>query len=85
MRDGRCSKCGAATVRAAKNGVDLGHVQAGLRPNLQSGFRGIVRLHHTDMWNFVCVTCGHMEWALHDPAALAFVSERWAEVPVTPG
>ena len=84
MRDGRCTKCRATTIRAARNGVDLGHATAGLRPNLEPDFRGAIRLHQTDLWNFVCLTCGYFEWGMFDPAALAYVNEHWSAVPVTP-
>jgi hypothetical protein len=71
-------------VRAARNGVDMGHTQAALKPNLEPNFRGMLRPHRTDLWNFVCLTCGYLEWGMFDPAALAYVAEQWSEVPVTP-
>ncbi|MBP7631552.1 MAG: hypothetical protein KA758_13950 [Acidimicrobiales bacterium] len=85
MRRGACVKCGSATVRAARNGVDLsggqGGVKARLRPDLPVDFRGMVRTHDTDVWAFACTTCGYLELQLFDPAALAFVTERWQPVP----
>jgi hypothetical protein len=83
MRDGCCTKCGASTIRAAKNGVDISErgMQAQLRPNVSEGFRGIVRNHPADIWNFVCLTCGYLEWGIYDPAALAYINEQWTAVP----
>ncbi len=84
MRRGTCVKCGAATVRAAPNGVQLGeHVQAVVRPDLAPGFRGFVRSHATDAWTYACTTCGYFEHYLLDPQALAFVAHSWRPVPVS--
>lgn len=78
-------KCGSATVRAARNGVDLsggqGGVKARLRPDLPVGYRGMVRTHDADVWAFACTTCGYLELQVFDPEALAFVAERWQPVP----
>lgn len=85
MRHGTCVKCGATTVRAAANGVQIGErpwVQ--LRPHVGSDFRGILHTHRSDLWAYVCTTCGYVELHLIDPAGLEFVKEQWAEVPVTP-
>lgn len=84
MRDGRCTKCGAATVRTARNGIELSESQpnAVLRPHLEPGFRGMVRNHRADVWAYVCLTCGYLELGLYDPAAIAFVTDKWAPVPV---
>lgn len=84
MRRGICVKCGAATVRAAKNGVELGGdrtVRTYLRPNLGPGFKGMVRNQETDLWAFGCTTCGYIEWFLLDPAGIAFVNQHWMPVP----
>jgi hypothetical protein len=83
MRNGRCTKCGATTIRAARNGVQFGTLPA-LYPNLEPGFRGMLRPLQAELWTFVCLTCGYLEWGVFDAAALAFVAERWSEVPVTP-
>ena len=83
MRNGRCTKCEATTIRAARNGVQFGTLP-GLYPNLEPGFRGVSRTLQAELWTFVCLTCGYLEWGVFDAAALAFVAERWSEVPVTP-
>lgn len=80
-------KCGAATVRAARNGVELGGdrtVRTYLRPDLGPGFRGMVRNLEVDLWTFACTTCGYVELHLLDPAGIAFVNERWSPVPPPP-
>lgn len=81
MRRGTCVKCGSTTVRAAANGVQLGeHPFAVLRPNIGPGFRGVVRTHRTDIWTFLCTTCGYTELYVLDPEALAFATEQWGQV-----
>lgn len=86
MRDGRCVRCGATTVRAARNGIELGErpSQTYFRPHLDPGFRGIVRSHPGEVWNLLCTTCGHLEWAIYDPATIAYINEHWMPVPVQP-
>jgi hypothetical protein len=44
----------------------------------------MVRPHQADVWTFVCLTCGYVEWGMFDPAAMAYVSQNWSEVPVAP-
>jgi hypothetical protein len=65
--------------------VRLGeYEQASLRPHLEPGFRGMVRPQAADLWTYVCTTCGYLELHLVDPSALAYVTESWLPVPVTP-
>lgn len=86
MRRGTCVKCGAATVRAAANGIEMGDrpSQTFLRPNIGPGFRGMVRNHSAQLWAFGCATCGYVELHLADPSALAFIAEHWVPVPAEP-
>jgi hypothetical protein len=85
MRRGTCVKCGAASVRAAANGIHFGGAtKAGLAPHTEPGFRGAFRLHQTDLWTYACTTCGYVELHLVDPSALAFVTQQWLAVPVVP-
>ena len=82
MRRGTCIKCGASTVRAAKNGIVTGEFNdTSLRPNVGPDFRGAVRRQSVDLWAFGCATCGYVELHLLDPAGLAYISEQWVEVP----
>ena len=83
MRRGTCVKCGATTVRAAANGMQLGdHEQAALRPHLEPGFRGAIRRQPAQLWTYACTTCGYVELHLIDPAALGYIAQQWLPVPV---
>ena len=79
-------KCGAATVRAARNGLEMGSRPnvVFLRPHIDPGFRGMARNQQSEVWNFACTTCGYLEWAVYDPAGLAFINEQWVAVPAEP-
>jgi hypothetical protein len=75
-------KCGAATVRAAKDGIQMGEsTHTSLRPNIGPGFRGILRLHPTELWTFGCTSCGYVELFVLDPGGTAFMEQNWAPVP----
>lgn len=76
-------KCGAATVRAAANGLETGSagVKARLRPHLEPGFRGAVQLQQADLWHFACTSCGYVEQYLLDPQAIAFITQSWMPIP----
>ena len=83
MRRGVCPKCGSATVRAARNGIDTGQtgITAVLRPDLPPDFRGVVRTHRADLYAYCCTSCGYVELHLPDPDDLAFVAQSWTPVP----
>jgi hypothetical protein len=81
MRQGICDKCGARTVRAGRNGITSESITS-FRPNLEPGFRGIARPHRGEAWQFVCTSCGYLEWHVLDAATLDFIAQNWA--PVTP-
>jgi hypothetical protein len=75
-------KCGAATVRAANNGLATGEgFDATLRPHLEPDFRGMVRNHQTKLWAFGCTTCGYIELHVIDPGGLGFMQQQWLPVP----
>jgi transcription elongation factor Elf1 len=81
MRQGVCAKCGGTAIRAATNGLAIGSsARVGLRPHLEAGYRGAVRVHQTDLWTFACTTCGHLEMYVLDPAALDYIDQNWAPV-----
>jgi hypothetical protein len=86
VRRGICVKCGAATVRAARNGIGFsgGSPQGVLSPDLAPGFRGAVRNQQTDFWVFGCTTCGYLELYVLDPAGLSFMEQTWTPIPPTP-
>jgi hypothetical protein len=87
MRRGICVKCGAATVRAAANGIDHGTagVKAVLRPHLEPGFRGVVQSQQADLWSFACTSCGYVEQYVLDPVGIAFIQQRWMPIPPPAG
>jgi hypothetical protein len=57
---------------------------AQIRPDVGPGFKGILHTHRTDIWSFVCTSCGYVEVHLIDPEAVAFAEREWAAVPFTP-
>ena len=90
VRRGVCDRCGAATVRAARNGIETADsgIRARLRPDLSPEFRGSVRLHQADLYAYCCTSCGYVELHLPRPEDLAYVTQHWTPVPVvepTPG
>lgn len=82
MRSGTCPKCSGTEVYAARNGLGLGEgAKVQVRPHLETGFRGVAPRHVTDdVWVYVCAGCGFSETYVHDPAAIAFVRQRWVRV-----
>jgi len=84
VRRGVCDRCGAATVRAARNGVDTGQtgVTAVLRPDIPPDFRGVVKTHRADLYAYCCTSCGYVELHLPRQEDLAFVAQTWTPVPV---
>jgi hypothetical protein len=81
MRRGTCDKCGSETVNAARNGINVGTtMHTGIRPHLEPDFRGMVRTHSGEAWQFVCTTCGYLEWHILDPASLEFIRGHWGAV-----
>jgi hypothetical protein len=86
MRRGTCVKCGAASVRAARNGLQTGEgTQAALYPHLAPGYRGAVRRQPADVWAYACTTCGYLELHLIDQGAMPFIGQHWLPVPVATG
>lgn len=83
MRRGVCVKCGAATVRAARNGIETGQTgeSSVLRPDVPPDFRGMALPHRADLWSFCCTSCGYVELHLPRPEDLAWVAQHWSEVP----
>jgi hypothetical protein len=84
MRDGTCTKCGAETVHAARNGISNNSSWTELRPHLEPGFRGIVRAHRGEAWQFACTSCGYLEWHVLDPATIEFIARSWGRVAPHP-
>jgi predicted nucleic-acid-binding Zn-ribbon protein len=72
MRDGKCDKCGSATVHEQTNGFAPG----GRREYI--GFGGAYT--GVDVHSFVCTTCGYIENYLADPKRLGEVAAKWPQV-----
>ena len=73
MRNGKCPKCGAATVHSLTNGISPG----GRREYILFGGAN----YGIDIQSYVCVTCGYYENYLADPKRLAEVAQKWPPVP----
>lgn len=86
MRRGTCPKCDGSEVHAARNGLGFGDgSRVGLRPHVETGFRGMVVPHQTtDVWTYVCAACGYAETYIIGEQALAFIRQSWPRVPVVP-
>lgn len=86
MRDGVCSRCGAATVQAARNGVNFGENSAWVdfQIHRDPADRGIFRVHRGEVWSFLCTSCGALEFAVFDPATIAFTQQSWMHVTPKP-
>jgi predicted nucleic-acid-binding Zn-ribbon protein len=82
MRDGKCAKCGAATVRAARNGISDSAGHTTMQENHEGRLRGIVRPFLGEAWQFACTSCGYLEWYVLDPATIAHIEGTW--FPVEP-
>ena len=82
MRNGRCVKCGAATVRAARNGISSQSGHTTMFAHMEGRPRGMVVPFRGEAWQFACTSCGYLEWWVLDPQTLGHIQSTWA--PVTP-
>lgn len=81
MKRGLCVKCGAATVRAARNGIQMGdRIDTLLRPHVDAGSRGATRSQSAELWAFGCFSCGYVELYVLDAASRDFMKKKWAAV-----
>ena len=81
LRRGKCDKCGAEAVHAARNGINVGSSHdTGFRPHIEPGFRGMLVTHQGEAWQYVCTSCGYMEWHVLDPGTIEFVKRSWGSV-----
>jgi len=69
-------------VRAARNGIEGEGAFTLFRGHLDAGARGGVRTYRGELWTYLCLSCGRVEWKVHDPQTMAFVREHW--IPVAP-
>ena len=74
MRNGKCSKCGSATVVSQPYGIGP---KEGVC--LQVG----VLFQQVDTMSFLCTTCGYYEIYITDAKKLSAAAQQWPKVPVT--
>ncbi len=73
MRNGKCPKCGSATVYAKTNGLGFGDSDGVLV------YVGLLT-RQSPAVAFVCITCGYFENYIADPGKLAEVAKTWQKV-----
>jgi hypothetical protein len=75
MRNGKCSKCGSATVVSLANGV----VAGGRKMYMLTGGYNVP----VEVVTFLCTTCGYHENYISDAKKLSEAAQKWPKVPVT--
>ena len=74
MKNGKCFKCGSATVYSLANGVVPGGRD---REYIHLG----AFYYPIDVQSFLCTTCGFYENYVTDQKRLAEVTQKWPQVP----
>ena len=74
MKNGKCPKCGSATVHSKTNGI--GENGAGQYIDTSAATR------RSPVVAFVCIACGYFEYYIADPQKLADVAKNWSKVSV---
>jgi hypothetical protein len=82
MRNGTCVKCGAATIRAARNGISNHSGHTTMFAHMEGRPRGMVIPFPGEAWQFACTSCGYLEWWVVDPQTIEHIRSTW--VPVSP-
>jgi predicted nucleic-acid-binding Zn-ribbon protein len=75
MKNGKCPKCGSATVHSKTNGIAFGNSNG--RVDVISS----MLTRPSPAIAFVCITCGYFENYIADPGKLAEVAKTWQKVP----
>ena len=75
MKNGKCSRCGSATVVARPNGIVPG---GSSREYIN--FEGRTYM-PVDTAAYLCTTCGYYERYVTDPGKLAQAGQTWQKVP----
>ena len=73
MRSGKCPKCGAASVHAARGGFHWGSGR-GVHISTSAVSVGI------ELDTYICASCGYLEHYVPDPQKLAEVAQTWGRV-----
>ena len=74
MKNGKCPKCGSATVHSLANGLQPG----GRREYI--GFNGVYQ--GVDVQSYLCTTCGYFENYVTEAKRLAEAAQHWPSVPL---
>jgi hypothetical protein len=82
MRNGTCPKCGATSVRMARNGISSQSTHTTIFQHFEDRPRGMVVPHQGEARQFACTGCGYVEWWIVDPDTIRFIEQSWA--PVAP-
>ena len=75
MKNGKCPKCGSASVYSKTNGIGYGPSNG--RVNVYAS----MLTSPSQSIAYVCTTCGYFEDYIVDPAKLAEVAKAWQKVP----
>jgi predicted nucleic-acid-binding Zn-ribbon protein len=75
MKNGKCPKCGSATVHSKPGGLGFGNSS---RVNIYVGSMG----KPSPTTAYVCVTCGYFELYLTGTSYFAEVAQAWPKVSV---
>jgi predicted nucleic-acid-binding Zn-ribbon protein len=81
MKSGKCPKCGATSVRMARNGISDTASHTTMFAHMEVP-RGMVVPQQGEARQFACTGCGYLEWWILDPQTIQFIEQSWA--PVTP-
>lgn len=87
VRTGKCGECGGTEIYAAANGLGIGAAgtEASLHAHIEPGFRGVRPRQMTyGVWQYLCATCGHLQFHVIDGAGIDFARRTWLRVPVQP-
>ena len=76
MKDGKCVKCGSATVFTTNDGIVCeGTTGWSVRWSFNGGTTG----EDLEATTYACTTCGYFE-NYGDPSALAAAADKWTKV-----
>jgi hypothetical protein len=78
MRNGTCVKCGATTVRGARNGISDQTEHTTMQAHWEGRPRGMVVPFQGEAWQFACTSCGYLEWWIVDPQTIEHIESTWA-------
>lgn len=80
MRNGKCPKCGAESIRMARNGISGQSGHTTMFAHMEGPPRGMVIPQQGEVRQFACTQCGYLEWWILDPGTIQFIEQNWAPV-----